>query len=201
MRSTERTPHHERQQEAWSASEELEQLVSDLFAAGKMDYTHTGYASVLTQTGDDLLVVQELEPHVLMLLTYTAAGARFALGPDIELVSYIDRHGAYYPLLLRGEQIRRSSRVRQQTAVTAFADYVVRHLVQTGWVEWGRPAEHGRETHALIPALRVTREEQQRLRGWLVAQRLCEATDGCFVLPDDRCPHGAVSWFAELGLI
>lgn len=29
----------------------------------------------------------------------------------------------------------------------------------------------------------------------------CEATDGCTVEPDGRCPHGKFSWLVELGII
>lgn len=30
---------------------------------------------------------------------------------------------------------------------------------------------------------------------------VAEATDGCTVEPDGRCPHGHVSWLIHLGLI
>jgi hypothetical protein len=29
----------------------------------------------------------------------------------------------------------------------------------------------------------------------------CEATDGCWVEPDDTCEHGQPSWLLALGLI
>ena len=29
----------------------------------------------------------------------------------------------------------------------------------------------------------------------------CEATDGCFVEPDDSCEHGQPSWLLVLGVI
>ena len=29
----------------------------------------------------------------------------------------------------------------------------------------------------------------------------CEATDGCVVEPDGRCPHGHPSWLLKMGLI
>ncbi len=33
------------------------------------------------------------------------------------------------------------------------------------------------------------------------ADGVCEATDGCSVEPDGRCPHGCSSWLVQLGLI
>jgi hypothetical protein len=33
------------------------------------------------------------------------------------------------------------------------------------------------------------------------ADDVCDATDGCRVEPDGRCPHGCSSWLVELGLI
>ena len=29
----------------------------------------------------------------------------------------------------------------------------------------------------------------------------CEATDGCWVEPDGKCPHGHVSWLIYMGMI
>ena len=34
-----------------------------------------------------------------------------------------------------------------------------------------------------------------------VLDSVCEATDGCVVEPDGRCPHGHVSWLRQLGVM
>lgn len=41
----------------------------------------------------------------------------------------------------------------------------------------------------------------ETLEDWMVDDGGCEATDGCWVEPDGRCPHGHPSWFVKLGLI
>jgi hypothetical protein len=33
-----------------------------------------------------------------------------------------------------------------------------------------------------------------------VMDSVCDATDGCQVEPDGRCPHGHVSWLIYLGI-
>lgn len=40
----------------------------------------------------------------------------------------------------------------------------------------------------------------EQLEEW-VYDSVCEATDGCIVEPDGRCPHGHQSWLLRLGLI
>lgn len=39
-----------------------------------------------------------------------------------------------------------------------------------------------------------------QLEEW-VFDSVCEATDGCDVEPDGKCPHGHPSWLLALGLI
>lgn len=41
----------------------------------------------------------------------------------------------------------------------------------------------------------------ETLIAWMMEDGGCEATDGCWVEPDDVCPHGHKSWLLELGLI
>ena len=40
----------------------------------------------------------------------------------------------------------------------------------------------------------------EQLEEWML-DGICEATDGCMVEPDGRCPHGQLSWLLELGLM
>lgn len=181
------------------SSVQLELLIDALYEAAKMDTSYTGYVSALTTTGEDLLVVQELELHVLMRLTYVAANR--TPGPDIEIVSYIDRHGAYYPLLLRGQQVGRAAQTASQPALTAFVEYLGQYFLTTGWPARGIPIDPVHRAKLLQPELYVTTDERGRIAGWLAAQGLCEATDGCDVQLYDHCPHGCYSWPAELGLI
>jgi hypothetical protein len=201
MKEQERRQTSEYQQGLWRASQDLERLVDALYEAGKMGSTYTGFVSVMTRSGEDLLVVQELEPHVLVRLAYSAAGRRQGSDPDVELFSYIDRHGAYFPILLRGHLVRRAAQAAHQTALVAFADHVVHHLVREGWPEQGVPIDQVEWGPLVATELQVTMEEKQRLARWLAAQGMCEATDGCYVRPHERCPHGEPSWFVALGLI
>lgn len=180
-------------------SEQLELLVEALYRAAKMDTSYTGYVAVLTTTGEELLVVQELELHVLMRLIYTAAGS--LPDPDVEIVSYIDRHGAYYPLLLRGRLVPPAGQVTRQRALTPVTDYLAQYFVRTGWPEKGVAIGPAARDQVLQPALQVTTAERARLARWFATQGLCEATDGCDVPAVGRCPHGNPSWPFELGLI
>lgn len=180
-------------------SEQLELLVESLYEVAKMDTSYTGYVAALTITGEDLLVVQELELHVLMRLIYTADGQ--LPDPDVEIVSYIDRHGAYYPLLLRGRLVQSAGQVARQRALVPFADYLAQYFVRTEWPERGVAIGAASRDQLLKPALQVTTAERARLARWFATQGLCEATDGCDVPAFGRCPHGNPSWPFELGLI
>lgn len=40
----------------------------------------------------------------------------------------------------------------------------------------------------------------EELTHWVI-DGVAEATDGCTVEPDGRCPHGCESWLLALGLI
>lgn len=40
----------------------------------------------------------------------------------------------------------------------------------------------------------------QQIEAWIL-DSVCDATDGCQVEPDGRCPHGHESWLLELGLV
>jgi len=48
------------------------------------------------------------------------------------------------------------------------------------------------------PTQPLPTDEQLEQWSW---DSVVEATDGCSVEPDGRCPHGHVSWFIYLGLI
>jgi hypothetical protein len=39
-----------------------------------------------------------------------------------------------------------------------------------------------------------------QVQEWIM-DSVCDATDGCQVEPDGRCPHGHRSWLLELGLV
>ena len=39
-----------------------------------------------------------------------------------------------------------------------------------------------------------------QLEDWM-AEGGCEATDGCWVEPDGKCPHGCLSWLIVMGMI
>jgi len=58
--------------------------------------------------------------------------------------------------------------------------------------------------HHVRPTLAVPKSKPPNLDTlltWILEEGGCEATDGCWVEPDGTCPHGAQSWFLELGLI
>lgn len=199
MSNKERHLGHEYFQNRLVYSEQLELFVESLYEAAKMDTSYTGYVAALTTTGEDLLVVQELELHVLMRLIYTAAGR--LPDPDVEIVAYIDRHGAYYPLLLRGRLAQPAGKVARQRDFTPFVDDLARYFVRTGWPEQSVAIDSAARNQLLQSELQVTTEERARLARWFAAQGFSEATDGCDVPAFGRCPHGNPSWPFELGLI
>lgn len=41
----------------------------------------------------------------------------------------------------------------------------------------------------------------ETVMAWIDDDGGCEATDGCWVEPDGRCPHGKPSWAIWLGLV
>lgn len=51
------------------------------------------------------------------------------------------------------------------------------------------------------PAPTVDEPDLETLEIWMIEDGGCEASDGCWVEPDGRCPHGHPSWFVRLGLI
>jgi hypothetical protein len=50
------------------------------------------------------------------------------------------------------------------------------------------------------PEPTVEEPDLETLDEWFM-DTVCEATDGCIVEHDGRCPHGHPSWFLRLGLI
>lgn len=63
--------------------------------------------------------------------------------------------------------------------------------------------DYGREKRpdGLIHQATVPCPSQETLSSWLFSDGDCEATDGCIVEPDGRCPHGHTSWLRVLKLI
>ena len=52
-----------------------------------------------------------------------------------------------------------------------------------------------------LPEPTMDQPDFETLEEWMAEDGGCEATDGCWVEPDGRCPHGHPSWFLKLGLI
>jgi hypothetical protein len=50
------------------------------------------------------------------------------------------------------------------------------------------------------PEPTVEQPDWETLEEWLL-DSVCEATDGCIVEHDGRCPHGHPAWILRLGLI
>lgn len=50
------------------------------------------------------------------------------------------------------------------------------------------------------PEPTVEEPDLETLEEWFM-DTVCEATDGCIVEHDGRCPHGYPSWFLQLGMI
>lgn len=59
---------------------------------------------------------------------------------------------------------------------------------------------HGVLNNSPWPEPTVDEPDVEMLEEWFL-DTLCEATDGCIVEHDGRCPHGHPSWFLRLGLI
>lgn len=53
---------------------------------------------------------------------------------------------------------------------------------------------------SIWPEPTVAEPTLEALEEWCM-DTLCEATDGCVVEHDGRCPHGHPSWFLRLGMI
>ncbi len=62
--------------------------------------------------------------------------------------------------------------------------------------------DHGRAPRAdgLKHEITSPRPTVEQLMAWDF-DGICEATDGCRVEPDGRCPHGHTSWLRLVGIV
>ncbi len=110
-----------------------------------------------------------------------------------------------------------------QIELADFAEQLVaRNLAAYGWLEQGQrshgpvvswtPDEIRSRDIRIDDILNVQDEghwpeptvdppDFETLEAWMVDDGCCEATDGCIVEPDGRCPHGHPSWLLKFGLI
>lgn len=182
------------------SSRGVRQLVEKLLASYRSD-TQRGFVTTAYLSDREILLAHEIEPHVLVRVAAVQFDGQRPNEPAVELLCYVDRHGDYFPIVLRGHQVGRATQTPKQHALSSFADTWSDYLLRRGLMARETAPPPGAVADYLAEDVRLTEIESERLAQWVDAEHICEAIDGCFVEPRGACPHGHPSWFVELELI
>jgi hypothetical protein len=166
-------------------------------------------------TGDVLQVEEHPVPR-RVLLTYFTGDPAGAVAPDLELVCGLNAQGRWIPLefmrrstgrhlygQLDGDGHLRVTDIANQQALARYCDVWAFHLVDQGWLEATLVVEDlpSGASAPRWPTPTTPEPGVETLEAWLWEDGGCEATDGCWVELDGRCPHGHPSWLLRLGWV
>ena len=171
----------------------------------------------LTNYKEDELHVEELAEELRVTVRYFANQPSGELVQQLEVVCFILRHGDWVPLELSkdgattvfGTSEPENGRVivtdRQgQAEAAGLCDAWALRFLEEGFLAFAarlNPLTIEPTHHSVWPEPTTDTPDLETIEEWMWEDYGCEATDGCWVEIDARCPHGHPSWLLRMGLV
>ncbi len=196
-------------------AEWMDEFVADAIAQHTVEIKVDGCIWLeLSQPGKGRVLIEELVKGRQMRLAYILFDESGLPVVEPELQFQIGKDGHWVPIAIsristgshtfaildseRGENIPTDA--ARQAELANFADYFAEVLRNNGWIT------HSRKWFGAPSLGKQFSDENEppdldTLQQWMDDDGGCEATDGCWVEVDGRCPHGHKSWLLELGLV
>jgi hypothetical protein len=171
----------------------------------------------LTNYKGDELRVEESVNDLRVTVRYFTTQPMGELLQQMEVICFILQHGEWIPLELSkegattiyGSSDPETGRVtvldRQgQAEAAGFCDAWALRLLGEGFLASAARLNPltVEPTHPTFwPEPTTDTPDLETIEEWMWEDYGCEATDGCWVEVDGRCPHGHPSWLLRLGLV
>lgn len=171
----------------------------------------------LTNYKEDELHVEESADDLRVTVRYltlqpTGEGMKL-----LEVVCFILRHGEWLPLELTTDgatavygtsdpetgQVTLTDR-KGQAQAAGICDAWALRLLEEGFLASAarvHPLTVAPTYHSHWPDPTTDMPDLEAIEEWMWEDAGCEATDGCWVEVDGRCPHGHPSWLLRMGLV
>lgn len=195
------------------ACPQMKAVISQLAARYELDLTQRGTHLRLDMPGYDRLCVEHIGYQRISVAHYFEINGDLVAEPDI--VFWVDTQGNWIPLeisqSLTGWRVYAELnatataivqiRPQAQRSLAEFAELWAQNLRAQGWLhEATLTRSSAPSAKSVWPHPTVAEPDEEELAEWF-ADSVCEATDGCIVEHDGRCPHGHPSWLLRLGLV
>lgn len=195
-------------------SRQLARFVQELRTQHHLGKAVAGYFRL--DNGDEL----HLLPEALRVrLRYYEMQPDGMLVKALEVISFVDHRGVWYPFEFTrtttdrhvyGRLDEADARLTimdtiNQRALADYCDAWAFRLREQGWLTAMRVSPPTTMSFADEkmgwPEPTEPEPDLETIEAWFIEDGGCEATDGCWVEMDGRCPHGYPSWLLQLGLI
>jgi len=171
----------------------------------------------LTNYKDDELRVEESAEDLRVTVGHFTKQPTGELVKQMEVICFILRHGEWIPLALStdgattvfGTSDPDSGHVtvfdrRGHSEAAGLSDAWALRLLEEGFLASAarlNPLTIEPTPQAYWPAPTTDTPDLETIEEWMWEDYGCEASDGCWVEVDGRCPHGHPSWLLRLGLV
>jgi hypothetical protein len=171
----------------------------------------------LAKYNGDELQIEESVNDLRVSVRYFAMQPAGELVKQMEVICFILRHGEWVPLELTkdgatvvyGASDPETGRVeigdpQEQWKAAGYCDAWALRLLEEGFLASAarpNPLAVTPTHHSYWPEPTTGTPDLETIEDWMWEDAGCEATDGCWVEIDGRCPHGHPSWLRRLGLV
>jgi hypothetical protein len=171
----------------------------------------------LTNYKGDELHVEESAEELRVTVRHLVVLSTGEQVQQMEVICFILRYGEWIPLTLSkdgaitvfGTSDPETGRVtitdrKGQAAAAGRCDAWALRLLEEGFLASAarlNPLTIEPMHHLHWPEPTTDTPDLETIEEWMWEDAGCEATDGCWVEIDGRCPHGHPSWLRRLGLV
>lgn len=171
----------------------------------------------LTNYKEDELHVEELVEELRVTVQYLVMQPTGERMKQLEVTCFILRYGEWVPLEMfkddattvfgtsepENGHVMVTDRQGQATAAGICDTWALR-LLEEGFLASAarlHPLTIEPTPHSFWPEPTTDTPDLETIEEWMWEDAGCEATDGCWVEIDGRCPHSHPSWLLRMGLV
>lgn len=189
-------------------------LVGSLWDMHEPDAHFDGYRLALYHSAHGLLITEDVAWFLVRRVTFIPETDVTQLAnaspiPASAMLFHVSGHEIWSPFQISdtlsdvsrigGDSLRLPPDPASQVALADYADRWADVLEAQQWLT--QSVKYPADLATQIQIRQQWEPDASTLKHWLMAERECEAADGCLIASASTCAHGYQSWAKELGYI